>query len=296
MRPGSIHTIPPTPTQSPPMPSTAQAQAPSQAQRNVTPMQSPQSRRNVTPSMRSTSMNGNGDAHPASPRSNVPQSPSRVPSPSPRGVPQAPSCLPSPAVRTQKSPRASTHGRERDKQSSARDASVRESHREPRANASRTTSVDWSWEPEIKIRVQPPTTLSHANTTTDHPSSPVPPATPPPPTPMSPPSTIDYTASYLPLDRALPPLPASTYAPSVATGHLPSELSTATPSHSASHSHKMAPPFLGTPWELVAHRLYSWAVVWEDDYFSRALESISIGRPVSKSNLGGPTRHCMVHC
>lgn len=34
------------------------------------------------------------------------------------------------------------------------------------------------------------------------------------------------------------------------------------------------------PWELVTQRLYSWALVWEEESFLRALEGISLGRQV----------------
>ena len=43
------------------------------------------------------------------------------------------------------------------------------------------------------------------------------------------------------------------------------------------------------PWDLVTQRLYSWAVVWEENSFSRAMEEISLNRqvdlPTLRSNL-----------
>jgi hypothetical protein len=35
------------------------------------------------------------------------------------------------------------------------------------------------------------------------------------------------------------------------------------------------------PWDRVTQRLYSWAMVWEEESFSRALENISLGKQVS---------------
>jgi len=40
-----------------------------------------------------------------------------------------------------------------------------------------------------------------------------------------------------------------------------------------------------TPWDLVTQRLYSWALVWEEETFLRALENISLGHQVSTSDL-----------
>lgn len=36
------------------------------------------------------------------------------------------------------------------------------------------------------------------------------------------------------------------------------------------------------PWDLVTQRLYSWAVVWEEDSFNRAMEEISLGKQIGE--------------
>lgn len=38
-----------------------------------------------------------------------------------------------------------------------------------------------------------------------------------------------------------------------------------------------------TPWDMVTARLYSWAMVWEEESFARALEEISLGKQVSST-------------
>ena len=40
------------------------------------------------------------------------------------------------------------------------------------------------------------------------------------------------------------------------------------------------------PWDLVTQRLYSWALVWEEESFVRALENISLGNQVSITRSG----------
>jgi hypothetical protein len=35
------------------------------------------------------------------------------------------------------------------------------------------------------------------------------------------------------------------------------------------------------PWDRITQRLYSWAMVWEEETFARALENISLGKQVS---------------
>jgi hypothetical protein len=135
-----------------------------------------------------------------------------------------------------------------------------------------STSSDWVWGPEVKIKVQPPTAM---------------------PSTSSPHETLlanmsraasvhgtdvmlDHTASFLPmdldldLDRDLPPLPPSTYAPSVV---------------SRAQSAAPPPPRGSQPWELATHRLYSWALLWEDEYFERATAGIALGGPVDEFSL-----------
>jgi hypothetical protein len=49
------------------------------------------------------------------------------------------------------------------------------------------------------------------------------------------------------------------------------------------------------PWDRITQRLYSWAMVWEEETFARALENISLGKQVSETHavfsmsLGWPT-------
>lgn len=49
------------------------------------------------------------------------------------------------------------------------------------------------------------------------------------------------------------------------------------------------------PWDRITQRLYSWAMVWEEETFARALENISLGKQVSATHavfsmsLGWPT-------
>jgi len=40
------------------------------------------------------------------------------------------------------------------------------------------------------------------------------------------------------------------------------------------------------PWDLVTQRLYSWALLWEENSFVRALENISLSKQASRSDMG----------
>jgi hypothetical protein len=43
---------------------------------------------------------------------------------------------------------------------------------------------------------------------------------------------------------------------------------------------RAASPYRPQPWDIVTQRLYSWALVWEEETFVRALENISLGQQV----------------
>lgn len=110
---------------------------------------------------------------------------------------------------------------------------------------------DWVWGPELKMSSRGRNTVQSDR------------------------NERDWTYQPLNLDRDLPALPdpSNTGSPSVRGG---------TMLPSATLSSSRAPTARSKPWDLIAQKICSWALLWDEDSFVKALEETSIGEDVSE--------------